>query len=205
MASEDAAKEGGTALRPYKDLPVGRPKDPDIPSMSQEEREAYRGTVRKLRELVKKAEKGTKKAAPEIREILEVHPHLAWRLYDLSRLTEGLFVERMSRDDDLSSKETMKRQLACMREEVAGENPSPLERLLAERVVATWLQVQLFEGIYASSMHKSMTLAQADYQQRRIDKAHRRHLSAIRTLAQVRKMVPAIQINIAEQQINNAG
>jgi len=40
--------------------------------------------------------------------------------------------------------------------------------------VATWLQVQLFEGIYASAMFKSMTLAQADYHQRRIDKAHGR-------------------------------
>ncbi len=121
---------------------------------------------------------------------------------DLSRLSEGLFVQKMSRDEDLASKEAMGRQLACMREEVAGENPSPLERLLAERVVATWLQVQLFEGIYASSMFKSMTLSQADYHQRRIDKAHGRHLSAIRALAQIRKMGPLIQVNIAEKQIN---
>jgi len=96
----------------------------------------------------------------------------------------------------------MRHQLACMREEVAGDNPSPLERLRAERVTATWLQVQLFEGIYASSMFKSMTLVQADHHQRRIDKAHKRHLCAVRALAQVRKMGPAVQINIAEEQIN---
>jgi hypothetical protein len=30
----------------------------------------------------------------------------------------------------------------------------------------------------------------------------RRHLSAVRTLAQIRKMGPAVQINIAEKQIN---
>jgi hypothetical protein len=62
--------------------------------------------------------------------------------------------------------------------------------------------VQLFEGIYASSMFKSMTLAQADYYQRRMDKAHKRHLSAVRALAQIRKIGPAVQINIAEKQMN---
>lgn len=205
MISEGQTSENGVALRPYRDLSVGRAADPDIPSMTQEQREVYRETVGKLRELVKKAEKGTKKAVPEIREILNEHPQLSWKLIDLSKLTEGLFINKMSRDEDLASKEAMKHQLACMREEVAGDNPSPLERLLAERVAATWLQAQLFEGIYASSMFKSMTLAQADYHQRRIDKAHRRHLSAIRTLAQIRKMGPAVQINIAEKQINTSG
>ena len=173
-------------MRPYGDLAVGRPGGPDTPSMTDDERQAYRETVGKLRDLVEEAEKGKKEAVPEIREILEEHPHLSWKLMDLSRLTEGLFIQKMSRDEDLASKEAMR-------------------RLLAERVVATWLQVQLFEGIYASSMFKSMTLAQADYYQRRIDKAHGRHLSAIRALAQIRKMGPIIQVNIAEKQINTAG
>jgi hypothetical protein len=172
--------------------------------MTDDERQAYRETVGRLRELVEEAEKGTKEAVPEIRQILDDHPHLCWKIMDLSRLSEGLFVQKMSRDEDLASKEAMGRQLACMREEVAGDNPSPLERLLAERVVATWLQVQFFEGIYASSMFKNMTFAQADYHHRRIDKAHRRHLSAVKSLAQIRKMGPTVQINIAEQQINTA-
>jgi len=36
-----------------------------------------------------------------------------------------------------------------MRIEVAYENPSPLEHLLAERGATTWLQVQLFDAFYA--------------------------------------------------------
>jgi hypothetical protein len=35
-------------------------------------------------------------------------------------------------------------------------------------------------------------------------RARWRHLSAIRTLAQIRKLGPAMQINIAEKQINTA-
>jgi hypothetical protein len=91
-----------------------------------------------------------------------------------------------------------------MRVEVAGENPSALERLLAERVVATWLQVQLFEVLYAVGM-KGGTPIRDDHRQKRLDLAHRRHLSAIRTLAQIRKLGPAVQINIAEKQINTTG
>jgi hypothetical protein len=49
------------------------------------------------------------------------------------------------------------------------------------------------------------TLAQGNYYQKRLDRAHRNHLSAIRTLAQIRKLGPVVQINIAEKQINTAG
>jgi len=36
------------------------------------------------------------------------------------------------------------------------------------------------------------------------DRAYRRLLSAIRALAQIRKLGPAVQINIGEKQINTA-
>jgi hypothetical protein len=91
-----------------------------------------------------------------------------------------------------------------MREEVAGSSPSSLERLLAERVVASWLQVQLFEGLYIENMENA-TIKQADYYQKRLDRAHRRHLSAIKTLAQIRRLGPVLQINIGKKQVNTAG
>jgi len=173
--------------------------------MTKEEKEAHRDTVERLEELVEKAGKGDKKPLPEIRKILEESPELAWRSMDYGKLAEWHFVERMTNDKDFGSKELLRRQLAAMREEIAGENPSPLERLLAERVVATWLQIQLYEGLYAAGMYQSMNLNQGNYYQKRIDRAHRNHLSAIRTLAQIRRMGPSIQINIAQKQINTAG
>jgi len=180
-------------------------QEPDLAAMTKEERDARRDTVRRLSDLFKKAEKGDEKAVPEIRKILQESPDLAWRFMDFATLAERRFIENMTKDKDLASRETMEFQLAAMREEVAGAHPSPLERLLAERIVLTWLQIQLFEGLYASSMFKSMTLAQGSYYQKRLDHAHRRHLSAIRTLAQIRKLGRAVQINIAEKQINTSG
>ena len=202
--TEERTQKNKLALQPYEDRPVGCPPAPDLSAMTIEELETRRETVGRLRELCKKAEKGTKKAVPEIREILQDKPELAWRLMEFARSAESRFIKSMTKDQDLAAKALMERQLDGMREEIAGENPSPLERLLAERIVLTWLQIQLFEGQYASNMFKGMTIAQGNYHQKRLDQTYRRHLSAIRTLAQIRKLGPAVQINIAEKQINTA-
>jgi hypothetical protein len=51
-----------------------------------------------------------------------------------------------------------------------------------------------------------MTLAQSDHSRRRIDRTHRRLMASLKTLATVRKLaLPAIQVNVARQQVNLAG
>jgi hypothetical protein len=50
-----------------------------------------------------------------------------------------------------------------------------------------------------------MSIRQGSYLEERSDRAHRNHLSAIRMLGQIRKMGPAVQINIAEKRINTVG
>jgi hypothetical protein len=177
------------------------PPDPKL--MSKAEIEQRRETLTRLRDLLKQSEKGDEKAVPAIREILDQSPDLAWRSRNLGKMTERLLINEMT-GEDLLAKEMIEHQLHSMRSEIAGEHPSPLDLLLTERIVATWLQVQLFEGLYATNLGKH-TLAQGNYYQKRLDRAHRNHLSAIRALAQIRKMGPAVQINIAEKQINTSG
>jgi hypothetical protein len=202
--NQDQLQKSSLASQSYEDRPVGCPPGPDISAMTKEELKIRRDTVERLRELTKKAEQGDKGAVPEIREILEQSPDLAWRFTDVGRVAEWSLIQKITKEKDLSSKELIRFQLESMREEVAGNNPSALERLVAERVVASWLQVQLFEGLYAQNVG-NLSMKQADYYQKRIDWAHRRHLSAIRMLAQIRKLGPAVQINIAEKQINTLG
>ena len=177
---------------------------PDLAAMGKGELEQRRETVVRLRELVGKADKGDKEIVPAIREILNQRPDLAWRMRNVGRMAELLLIKHMTKDEELAAKELIEHQLHSMRSEIAGEHPSPLDLLLTERIVATWLQVQLFEGLYATNLGKH-TLAQGNYYQKRLDRAHRNHLSAIRALAQIRKMGPAVQINIAEKQINTSG
>jgi hypothetical protein len=202
--NQEQVQKGKLALQTYQDRPVGCPPDPDLSDMTKEERATRRDTIGRLKELTKKAQKGDGKAVPEIWEILEQSPDLAWRFTDVGRVAEWGLIEKITKEKDLGSKEMISFQLKSMREDLAGSSPSPLERLLAERVVASWLQVQLFEGLYTQNIGK-LTIKQADYYQKRLDRAHRRQLSAIKALAQIRKLCPAVQINIAEKQINTTG
>lgn len=156
----------------------------------------------KLLALIERAQDGAKDALPDLRKVLDEAPRIA-RYIDLARNVERSMVERMS-GDDLFTREAIPHNLKAMRKEIAGENPSPLERLLAERITVCWLELQYFEAIYLQNLG-DMTMTQSEYHQRRIDKAHRRYLSSIKALAQIRKMAPSMQINIAKKQINTAG
>jgi hypothetical protein len=63
--------------------------------------------------------------------------------------------------------------------------------------------VTAYETIDSQSTDR--TLRQAEYHLHRIDSAHRRFLSAIATLARVRRVaLPALQVNIGENQVNVA-
>lgn len=163
--------------------------------------------LNELRSLVARAHEGDAvEASRRIRGVLEETPESAQVVGNIvAKRAERILVKRIS-GDDLLLNEALSLQLQAMREEVAGIGPSPLEWLLAERVVACWLQLQHAEALYASNLGK-LTMSQSEYHQRRLDHLHRRYLSAIRTLAQVRKLLrPAItQINVAaKQQVNVA-
>jgi hypothetical protein len=88
-------------------------------------------------------------------------------------------------------------KLAALKEELGGESPSPLERLLIERVTACWLQVNYLDTLVAQAQGFSpervkMLLAQQNA-------AHRRQLAAIKTLATVRKLLrpPLSPVDVA--------
>ena len=160
--------------------------------------------AKELKALMVRAHDGDEGALPKLREILREAPSLAHKLMDPAKISERSAVALYASKDDLLAQEAIPVVLKQMRLELEGENPTPLERMLVERVVATWLQVQCYETLYAQNI-KEMTMTQGEHHQRRIGRAHRRHLSAVRTLAQIRKMGPAVPINIAEKQINTAG
>jgi hypothetical protein len=80
----------------------------------------------------------------------------------------------------------------------------PIERLLAERAALCWFCVNQYEASY-SQQRSTLAIAQAESQQRRIDRAHHRFLTAVRTLAQVHKLaLPALQVNFGTNQVNVA-
>lgn len=85
--------------------------------------------------------------------------------------------------------------------QLAGPDPTPLESILAERVVVCRMQLASVERSYAAHMKAGMTFDASDHDQKRIDRAQKRLLSAVKALAQVRKLqLPTVQVNIGQQQ-----
>jgi hypothetical protein len=79
--------------------------------------------------------------------------------------------------------------------------------MLAEVAALNWFALRLYEARYASASNseKGLSLAQSEHSQRRIDRAHRRLMASLKTLATMRKLgLPAVQINLANQQVNVA-
>jgi hypothetical protein len=156
-----------------------------------------------LKGYVVQAQDGDEEALSKIREILKEAPRLARLFVDLTTAAERSLLKRVAGDDPLTQ-EVLRPQLETMRKELAGPDAPPLEKLLAERIVACWLQLQHADAIYAENLG-DMSMAQSEYHQRRLDRLHRRYLSSIKALAQIRKLGPAVQINIADKQINTTG
>ena len=155
----------------------------------------------KLKKLLERAQSGDATTLPAIRELLK-EPHIVEAFGNLAAHAENTLIRKFS-GKDLAVCEGVQRKMDSLRTELGGLTPSPLERLLVERVVACWLYLYSLETTYAGK--DSMNLELALYYQRCIDRAHKRYLSAIKTLAVVRKLaLPVLQVNIARRQVNVA-
>ena len=116
-----------------------------------------------------------------------------------SRRLEGVLVKRVSPDPTNSA--LFEAHAERLRADLAGPAPSPLERLLVERIVVCWLLANQLDLADACAGNRSLVLA--EYEGKRADRAHRRFLAAVKTLAEVRRLAaPSLQVNIAERQVN---
>jgi hypothetical protein len=148
--------------------------------------------------LLERAEKGDHSVVPELHRALDADVAL-WRQYGDLALHAEAALGMLAAGTNLLLAESLKRKVQAMKDEVGGEAPSPLDRLLAARVAMTWMETAYFDALVAQSAGASearlkMLLGQQDA-------AHRRHLSAIKTLATVRKLlIPAASpLDIATQ------
>ena len=123
---------------------------------------------------------------------------------NLAGRVQSSLVEKVAGPTNLAARSAIPRKLERLRAELEGPAPNAIERLLAERAAFCWLVVWQYESVLVHATE--MTNKQSEFHQRRIDAAHRRFLSAVRTLAQVRKLgIPSIQVNIGQNQVNVAG
>src|SRR6516164_1480168 len=86
------------------------------------------------------AEAGDPSSIPLLRDLLDKHPCLWRKAGDLTRHVEDLLLGIIA-GQSLFAKEATLRHLKVMRADLSESSPSPLEKLLIDRVCVSWLQV----------------------------------------------------------------
>jgi hypothetical protein len=103
-------------------------------------------------------------------------------------------------------REAWERRALTLQAELEGGNCTPLERILCGRIATCWLDVHLADLSFAAKYKGNMTLGQLTFYQARQDRAHKRYLSAVESLARVRRLLrpgPLVaQVNIAQPGAN---
>jgi len=155
-----------------------------------------------VKTLLSAAEQGDVKALHKVRALMPDYRQYVQDKYgDLGKMTERLLIHHYS-GDQLPLQDGLRHGAERVRQALEGPAPTPLERLLIERIVCCWIHAH-FTEIHAV-MRDRPPKEQEPYDKAR-DRATRRFLAACKALAQVRRLLgPTVQINVAERQVNVA-
>src|SRR4051812_13030672 len=97
-----------------------------------------------------------------------------------------------------STRKNLKTELSEVVAQLAGPNPCPAERMLAEVAGVNWFALRTHEARLTAVLDsdKGVSLTQCAAHQNRVDQAHRRLMSSLKTLATVRRLgLPVVQVN----------
>ncbi len=156
---------------------------------------------KELKVIITKACEGDKSVLPQIREIF-TDPAKVEAVGNIITKAQSAIMERFI-GKDILQREAIILKMESLRGALNGTNANPLEELLVERVLSCWLHLHLLEWAFAQK--EEISIKRADYYEQMIDRAQKRYLAAIKTLANVRRLaLPVLigQLNVAEQQVN---
>jgi hypothetical protein len=160
------------------------------------------GTSPALLALVQAADRGDMDALSRLKALYAKFPDLAATLSSWQYAAEREIVDSASP----GIAETFAEQANRWRRNLAGDDPSPLETLLVNRIILDHLHALKTENLLQQKMKGSLSLSQADFYQKQAERAQRRLLRSVKALAEVRRLMrPAVQVNIADQQVNFGG
>lgn len=168
---------------PDEDVPPAAQPQPQPPPVGNQGGFGT-GIPKDLEALLAKARRGDRACLPELRKALDAHPELWQRYGDLGTAIERTLIAEIA-GDDLILAESVVRQAAAMRGELAAT--TPLEKLQVDRVVSAWLQIQQAQAAMAACANKDTRLQRLRTQQ--VDAAERRFQAATRGLALTRRLL----------------
>jgi len=138
----------------------------------------------RLRGLVAKANMGDNTALTKLRETLDTHPEIWLTVGNLGSHAELAMIDLVSQGNLLMI-ESMRRHIAQLKVELLGANPSPLELLTVQRIVANWLHLQFADRACATADSGQVP---TNVWAKRLEIAERRYQIALKSLKLVRQM-----------------
>jgi hypothetical protein len=152
-------------------------KPPDLPYAAQ------------IQQLLARAEQGDTTVLPELQAVLDKHPEI-WRACgDLAQYAEHVLLKQAA-ETNLLLEHSVRRYLVDLKSRLAGPDPSPLEKLLVDRVALDWATVHLAEARAAGTAPAIGPFnLKSEPWEKRVDGAHRRLLHSCKVLATVRRLL----------------
>jgi len=148
--------------------------------------------------LIQQADAGNRAALERLRETYAELPSIADHMSSLQYHAEREALGGLG----AGGAETFAAQADRWRKRLMGEDPTPLERLLVNRVVLDWLHALRMDLTYHQKFNGGLSLAQGEFYAKQAERAQRRLLRSTKALAEVRRLLgPNVQINVAEQQV----
>ena len=144
-----------------------------------------------LRRTVAAANGGDVVARFEICQLLDRHSDIWRSVSDLAGMAEERLIKLATGGEHLLT-ESLRRKTAEMKNELGGDSATPLQRLLIERITASWLHVQIEEMTLAAAETKT----DKEHHRRTLALAHRQHLEAIQVFATIRPESPTLKARI---------
>ena len=155
--------------------------------------------VKRYGEIIKTARGGDPKAGDEFRELYRVDPEAFRATTDSIVLAaRDAIVDAILPKEDHIGRITLDEWLEKMARDLEGPNPSPVERILAGRATLCWLDAYRcdYEAIKTHNLGESVRII--GMRICRQDRAHRRLLSALKMLAEIRNL-PLFRLQVSIQ------
>ena len=155
-----------------------------------------------LTRLMQHAQQGDLTILPVLRTLLDQVTALWEDSRVLAQQVERAWMTALS-GHDLLRKEMITREVEALRHQLLGAHPTPLDKLLVDRICACWLAVHHAE-LHAATRFKGHAVALSPAEEHRLDKVHHRFLTAVRELARVRKLLQPtarLQVNLGTHQM----
>jgi hypothetical protein len=181
--------------------------EPPAPTGDEDRAHRHAEIEARFGDLIAKMNAGSEKAAKELHESCLAVPALWDRLGGLEYNALHSWKSLMSpgtKPRDAFTRDHIDAELARRRKALQRDGDSQLETLLINRILSAWMQVMYADSSYAQMLQRGGSFAEAEFHQKRIDRAQRQLLRAIHSLATVRRLLTPMQVNIGQNQINIA-